>query len=70
MDTWCRKRNCVKCGGELVNENGVHLGVPFAHWHVSRSISPMAPLIVCTKCYDVLTTDLDTKIQRTGEETI
>lgn len=73
MATESRQRKCSKCSRELVNENGVHMGIPFGIWQYSSDggrTSPHHRSILCAKCYDEVTVDLDTKIQRTGEELV
>ena len=70
MDT--ESKRCWKCAGELINANGVHMGVPFAHTTAYQLLDPKIPVrvLVCGKCYDHITVNPDTKVQRTGEETI
>jgi hypothetical protein len=65
VGTASRQRKCTKCATELVNARGIHMGIPFGHWHYKGD----SPMLVCIKCYDALTVD-ENKIQRTGEETV
>lgn len=57
-----RQRLCVKCGRELVNENGVHMGIPFGHRFGTVKV------IACAKCYDEVT--IKDNIQTTGQEVV
>lgn len=65
-------KTCWHCKRELVNANGVHLGIPFALWqkHSPNGHSPMDPRseprieLLCSGCYDEVTVDLDTKIEK------
>lgn len=69
MDLASRTRNCSKCQLELVNSTGVHMGIPFGHWTYRDGIKPSSALIiVCAKCYDVMT--VKNNMQITGEEVI
>lgn len=73
METTFRSRNksCTKCGRELINALGIHMGIPFTKWfkHVPYSFSPMdrraegTEMLVCSRCYDEITVDLDHKTE-------
>lgn len=52
-----RQRICPGCDRELINAQGVHMGVPFGK-------PPGTVILVCAKCYDNFIN------QRTGDETI
>ena len=64
-------KSCVKCSRELVSANGIHLGVPFAIWKSKTSHGErLVKSLICSKCYDEVSVNPDTKVQRTGEEVI
>lgn len=54
-------KHCARCNVELINNRGVHMGTPFAKKDAK---------LVCATCYDYLTVNPDTHIQRTGDEII
>lgn len=59
-------KTCEGCKRDLL-VNGIHMGIPFARVKISMA-TPYQ--LVCGKCYDRITVDPDTKVQRTGEDTI
>ena len=71
MDT-AYERQCAGCKRNLL-VNGIHQGIPFGRVKLSMA-TPYQ--LVCSKCYDDITVDPDTKVQvvptlqRTGEETV
>ena len=44
----------TKCGVELVNANGIHMGIAFGLLRRKHPTEPQThlTLIVCSKCYD------------------
>lgn len=63
-----RQRKCSKCGVELVNSTGVHMGIPFGNWTTRLPNDGYQKMLVCARCYDEIT--IKDNIQRTGDETI
>lgn len=68
MVTGSRQRNCGKCRKELVNENGVHMGIPFGNWTQRLPDDGYVKTLLCAKCYDEIT--VVDNIQRTGEQVL
>lgn len=68
MDTESsRRKTCSKCDVELVNATGVHMGIPFGHWHIRDTNSgrlTRRSMLVCSNCYDEITVNPDTKVER------
>lgn len=48
---------CAKCAKPLI-VNGVHMGVPFVYTYSNPKV------LVCTKCYDEITVNPDTKVAK------
>lgn len=66
-----RQRKCSKCEVELVNSNGVHMGIPFARYHVIEEPNTLVKSwLYCTKCYDAVTVDDHKVQQRIGDEVV